>query len=309
MIELLLKIIPFFLLIGLGFVASRKGWFSQKANAALTKFVFFFALSAMLFQFTAKLNLTQTFDLNLCLAYLFGTLLIYVIATIVALLRKTGTEEAAVEAQIAVIGNTGFLGIPLLTTLIGGAAIAPLLLVLTIDLVVFSSLMTIIISAVRGGKLSLRIFKTVGAGLLKNPMIVSITAGFIWSTTHVAIPAPVDHFLVLLAGAATPGALFSIGASLGGKSAERLIVVSWLSFAKLILHPLAVAVMAFYIFAVDPFAAKVAVAAAALPVAGNVYMLAQYYGVAPKRVSSAIMISTCVSLATLTLIMSFLAPF
>ncbi|KAG1713717.1 S-formylglutathione hydrolase [Nymphon striatum] len=36
-------------------------------------------------------------------------------------------------------------------------------------------------------------------------------------------------------------------------------------------------------FPVDPYAAGVMVAAAALPVAGNVYILAQHYGVAPAR--------------------------
>ncbi len=107
--------------------------------------------------------------------------------------------------------------------------------------------------------------------------------------------------------AATPGALFAIGASLAGKTAERISVAGWLTFCKLVLHPAAVALAALVIFPVaDPFAATVMISAAALPVAGNVYMLAQHYGVAPQRVSAAILVSTAVSIVTVSVIIGLL---
>ena len=73
------------------------------------------------------------------------------------------------------------------------------------------------------------------------------------------------------------------------------------------LHPLAVMAAALWVFGVDPFAAGVLIAAAALPVAGNVYILAQHYSVAVARVSAAILISTVISVATLPLILSQIA--
>jgi predicted permease len=77
-------------------------------------------------------------------------------------------------------------------------------------------------------------------------------------------------------------------------------VASWLAFAKIVLHPIAVAVAALWVFDVEPFAAGVMIAASALPVAGNVYILAASYGIAPQRVSSAILISTAASILTVT---------
>jgi hypothetical protein len=41
-----------------------------------------------------------------------------------------------------------------------------------------------------------------------------------------------------------------------------------------------------------------------LPVAGNVYMLAQHFGVAPQRVSATILISTAVSILTVTVVIA-----
>ena len=138
-------------------------------------------------------------------------------------------------------------------------------------------------------------------------MVASMAAGLAWSATGLGLSAPVSATTTLLGAAATLGALFAIGASLTNNQAERLTVAGWLSFAKLVLHPLAVMAAALWVFGVDPFAAGVLIAAAALPVAGNVYILAQHYSVAVARVSAAILISTVISVATLPLILSQIA--
>ena len=304
MLDVLLQTLPFFALIGVGYGAGRTGFFTPEATAYLTKFVFYFALSAMLFRFSANLSLSDIFDWPFVLAYLWGTLFVYLIATGVALLRRRGVEEAAVEAQCAVIGNVGFLGIPMLVLLLGEPAIGPVMLVLAVDLIVFGSLIVILITGSRDGRMSVGILRTVGLGLLKNPMIVSISLGLLVSASGLPLPTPVNAFLSLLGAAATPGALFAIGASLASKSAERVIVAGWLSFAKLVLHPLAVAFAAFVMLPVEPYAAGVMVTAAALPVAGNVYILAQHYGVAPARVSASILLSTAASIFTVSAVIA-----
>jgi predicted permease len=305
-LEIFLKTLPFFALIGLGYTAGRTRFFPEDATAYLTKFVFWFALSAMLFDFAANLSLADILDLRFILAYLLGSIVVYVIATAVALARRLSVAEAAVEAQCAIIGNVGFMGIPMLALLLGPASAGPLLMVLATDLIVFSSLIVILITGSRG-KVGWRTLGTVGLGLIKNPMIVSIGAGLLWSATGRELWLPVAEFVDTLGAAATPGALFAIGASLASKTAERLSVAGWLTFCKLVLHPVAVALAAFVLLPVsDPYQATVMVAASALPVAGNVYMLAQHYGVAPQRVSTAILISTTVSIVTVSVVVGLL---
>ncbi len=309
MIEIFIQTLPFFALIGLGYAAGRSGFFGPEATAYLTKFVFYFALSAMLFRFSANLSLAEIFDWRFVAAYLLASIGLYVVAMGVGLLRRRPMAEAAMEAQCAVIGNTGFLGVPMLVVLLGEAAAGPVLMVLALDLIVFSSLITLIITLAREGRLSRGLPRVLLAGLVKNPMIVAMGSGLIWSATAQPVPGPFNDFLGILGAAATPGALFAIGASLAGKAAERLHVAGWLTFAKLVLHPAAVAFCALVVFDVAPFAAGVMVAAAALPVAGNVYMLAQHYGVAPQRVSTAILISTALSIATLPVVIAWVGGF
>lgn len=308
MIEIFLKTLPFFALIALGFQSGRTGFFTAEATAYLTKFVFYFALSAMLFRFAANLSISEIFDWWFVAAYLWGCGVVYLLATAVAFFRGVGIQEAAVEAQCSVIGNTGFLGVPMLVVLLGEAAAGPVLMILAMDLIVFSSLITILITGSRDGRMSVAILGTVGKGLLKNPMIVSIALGLIWSGLSLPIPEVANEFLGILGAAATPGALFAIGASLAGKSAERMSVAGWLSFCKLVLHPGAVAIAALWLFPVAAFDAAVMISAAALPVAGNVYILAQHYGVAPQRVSAAILVSTAISIVTVSLVIAWVTP-
>lgn len=305
MLDIFLQTLPFFLIIGLGYGAGRTGFFNEQATAWLTKFVFYFALSAMLFRFAANLSFGEVFDIRFVAAYLWATGFVYGLATLVSFLRGTSIEEAAIEAQCGVIGNVGFLGVPLLTLLMGEAAIGPVMLVLSVDLIVFGSLIVILVTGSRDGRMSARILGTVGLGLLKNPMIVSIVLGLGWSALKLPIPGVMNDFLETLGGAATPGALFAIGASLASKSAERPFVAGWLSGCKLLLHPVFVAFSALYLFPVERFDAAVMIAAAALPVAGNVYILAEHYRVAPQRVSASILISTALAVVTVSVVVGW----
>lgn len=307
MLAIFLKTLPFFAIIGLGYWAGRTRFFSAEATAYLTKFVFYFALSAMLFRFSANLSLAEVLNWRLIGGYLLGCLAVYGLATLVAMLRKQDIATAAVEAQCATIGNVGFLGVPMLTLLMGADAIGPVMMVLAVDLIVFSSLIVILITGSRDGRMHIGVLKTVTLGLLRNPMIVAISLGFVWSALEIPIPDPMNEFLAILGGAATPGALFAIGASLAGKSAERVEVALWLTFAKLILHPLFVAVAVLWLLPIDTYSASVVIAAAALPVAGNVYMLAQHYGVAPHRASAAILFSTVISIATVSVVIAWVS--
>lgn len=304
MLAIFLKTLPFFAIIALGYASVRVKFFSAEATGYLTKFVFYFALSAMLFGFAANLDLSRIFSWGFIWAYLLASTLVWALVGAAALMRGAGPEEAVFEAHTGVIGNVGFLGIPMLALLLGPQAVGPVLMVLAVDLIVFSSVLTLVITGLRGGRVGFGMLAGLGLGLVKNPMIVSVVLGLVWGATGWALPAPVNEFMTTLGAAATPCALFAIGASLAGRSPERVSVAVWLSFAKLILHPAAVAVAALMIFPVEPYAAGVMIAAAALPVAGNVFILAQHYGVAPMRVSTSILISTAASVLTVTAVIA-----
>ena len=186
----------------------------------------------------------------------------------------------------------------------GPEAVGYIMVALALDLTVFGSLIVLVILGALEGRMRFSVMGTLFLGLAKNPMIVAIAAGLSWSALDIPMPAPFFAFVSLLGAAATPCALFAIGASLAEKTTERIGTAFWLSFGKLILHPTFVAISALLIFDLPPYPAAVMIVASALPVAGNIYILAQHYRVAPQRVSASILVSTAISVLTVSLVLN-----
>mgnify|MGYP000854738843 FL=1 len=76
---------------------------------------------------------------------------------------------------------------------------------------------------------------------------------------------------------------------------------------KMMLHPAVVAVLAFFVFDIDPLWAKVAVTMAALPAGVNLFILADRYNVAIDRSAAIVAIGTAVAAVTLSILLPFLA--
>jgi malonate transporter len=167
---------------------------------------------------------------------------------------------------------------------------------------IFGPLIVILLVAHREGQLNLKLLQTIGLGLIKNPLVLSISTGLLWAAFEIPVPDLLNRFMTILGGASTPGALFAIGASMAFAARGQISVPLYLSINKLIVHPILVGVTALFVFAIDPFASAVMMACAAMPIAGNVYMVATHYGVPSQRISIAILISTTASIATISAI-------
>jgi malonate transporter len=302
MIQIFYNTLPFFALIGLGYVAARGSLFSKDATVHLTKFVFYFALSAMLFKFSSNLALREILEWDFMAAYLIGSLAVYIATAAVARFRGQSFDLAVIEAQCSVIGNMGWMGLAMIPILLGEQSVSYVIMVLIIDLIVFGPLIVILIVAYREGHLRFRVLRTIGIGLIKNPLVVSISTGLGWAALEIPVPDLLNSFMTILGGASTPGALFAIGASMAFAAKGKLSTPLYLSANKLLMHPLVVGTTALVVFSLDPFASAVMISCAAMPVAGNVYMVANHYAVPSERISIAILISTTASILSISVI-------
>ncbi len=307
MLALFLQTLPFFALIACGYAAAKTDFVDKRTAQILTRFVFYFALSAMLFRLSATLPFEQIWNPSFLLAYFLACTVLYLGVLFLSLMKKEPLQIAAFEAQTSIIGNIGFIALPMFVSMFGAQAAPPIMMSLVIDLIVFSSAIVILVEAGRGGKSGMAAIGATLKGLISHPMIMSIVAGIAWSLFEIPWVQPIEDFTRILGSAATPCALFAIGCTLAQANAdERKGNAFALSFAKLILHPALVAFFVFYVFDIDPFTASIAVAAAAMPTAGNIYILAQHYGIAVQRVSATILISTAASVVTITLWLGWL---
>jgi predicted permease len=135
--------------------------------------------------------------------------------------------------------------------------------------------------------------------LFTHPIVVGILAGSACRPIAAYVPASAWQVMDLLASAAVPCALISMGIALrryGLQTGWKLPTV--ISFLKLVLHPLIVLLLATRVFNMPPVWAGVAVLFASCPSGINAYLFAERYGEGVALASSAITLSTFLALGT-----------
>ena len=351
-VQILLITFPFFALVLAGYVAAKRKMLPLEAIPGLNGFVLYFALPCMLYRFGSSTPLAQLLDPALFVTYLFCALVMVGFVVAVSLNRRIGWNDAAFGALVAAFPNTGFMGVPLLVALLGNAAAGPAIVTIVVDLVITSSLCIALsrLDTVAGvtvvpesaadaltttghdvihGKRPLSpaalAAKNALKGVATNPMPWSILLGTVSSALQLQLPQPVMQTIGLLADAASPVALFTIGAVL---ARSQMIAVSGLimgsnqgnavnagplkqlplrdyvpvAFVKLLVHPLLVLLVGATAvrlgLPIDPFALTVVVLVAALPSASNVSLLAEKFGADNGRIARIILVSTALAFFT-----------
>ena len=317
MLDVLLVTFPFFALVLCGYGATRLGWLPQAAIPGLNTFVLYFALPCMLWRLGATTPILQHLGAGLVGVYLACAIVMVAFTIAVTRSRRIGWNDAAFGALVATFPNTGYMGVPLLIALVGAAAAAPALVTILLDLVVTSSLC---IALSRLGDASEHGVATAARGALRgvvvNPLPWAILLGVAAHETRLELPKPLLQTIGLLADAASPTALFTIGAVLARSQmmSRPTPPIDYLPLAlvKLVVHPLLVLALGWTAIGfgadLDWFALVVITLVAALPSASNVAMLAERFGADNGRIARIILASTALAFVTFSAAVTLLVP-
>jgi malonate transporter and related proteins len=304
--------LPFFALVLVGYAAARRGLLPESAIPGLNAFVLYFALPAMLFRFGMSTPIAQLLNPVVLLVSLLGSLGIVAFTLAVTLSPGVQLKDAAFGALVAAFPNTGFMGVPLLTTLLGRAAAGPVICAMVTDMFVTTSLCIALAQAheARGAGARAALAKAF-TGALSNPLPWAIALGALCSVLGWQFGGPAATIVNMLADAASPVALFTIGAVLwraGRHVHTRTAPSRYLPVAaiKLFVHPLLVFALAAAIHRlgapIGAFEILVLTLAAALPSASNVSILAERYGADNGRIARIIMSSTAAAFVSFSLL-------
>ena len=320
MLQILSVTFPFFALVLCGYVTARRRMLPLEAIPGLNGFVLFFALPCMLYRFGASTPLAQLLDAGVFLAYLACALLMVGFTVMVSLGPRIGWNDAAFGALVAAFPNTGFMGVPLLVALLGPRAAGPAIVTILVDMVITTSL-CIALSRLDGadqhgaGKAA----RSALRGVATNPLPWAILLGALSSAMQAQLPRPLAQTLGMLADAASPVALFTIGAvlarsqMLAAHAAHRAL--PWrddlpVAAFKLFLHPLLVLLLGGLSIRLglplDKFALTTMVLVAALPSASNVSMLAERFGADNGRIARIILVSTAAAFVSFSVAVALL---
>ena len=312
MLSVLAIVLPIFALILTGWLARKTGALGPRAMGEINRFVVYLALPTLLFDIVANADWESLWQPGFVGAFGLSALIVFIIGLLLSRSSGRHLADAAIDGLNAAYANNGFIGIPLALAVLGPASLIPTMISMILTVCVIFGIAIVVVEfglqpKAHPGRMLLKI----GGQLCRNPLLVAPMLGAVVMLLGMPVPTPVESFLKLLGGAASPCALIALGLFLAqprSSSQGTLQGLSSLVLLKLVAHPCIAWVLAALVFKLPLPLQHCAVLLAALPTGTGPFMLAQYYRRPGGMTSASILISTLLSLLTITVYLMIALP-
>ena len=293
-------ILPVFIVIGFGYLAVWKGYFSDSGVDGLMKFTQGFAIPCLLFRAISTLDLQQNFYLSLLFSFYTGALAGFFAGLLGArFLFKRDWEESVAIGFCGLFSNSLLLGLPITERAYGANALEANYAIIAIHSPFCYGVGITAMEIARnwGGSVAALPRKVLTA-MFRNALIVGITLGFIVNLGHITVPGALADALDLIARAALPAALFGLGGVLYRYRPEGdMRAILYVVAISLVLHPAIVWLLAGFNDLSEP-ATRSAILTSAMAPGVNAYVFANMYGRARRVAASAVLMGTGLSIVT-----------
>ena len=292
------QMIIMFILLMIGFMIRRVKLIDHGGSKTLSNILLLLVNPILIMNSFLTVEYDPAKVRNLLLTFLFAALT-HFLGIIAARLILPGKEpDTRIERYSAVYSNCGFIGIPLINSILGAEGV----FYITAYLVVFNILTwTHGLILITGDSSP----KQLARGL-RSPVMFTMLAGMIFYFLRIHIPANIGSAFTYVENMNTPLGMFVAGAALAEAhplAALRKGRVYLVSVAKLIAMPvLAMAVM--LIFHPDAEVYYTVIAAAASPVATTCTMMALRYDKNYHYASELYVVTTLISMLSIPAVMA-----
>ena len=213
--------LPLFFVMVLGYVLYQKKFLSDGFVAGANKFVFYVALPVQLFRDLGSTDVRATFDgayVLFCFAVTLGSILTLWALAKLCLKNKSLVGEFV---QVCYRSSAAILGSAFLQSIYGDASMSSLMILGSVPL--YNVMAVVILTlespdAAQTGSMAAKLKKSI-RGIVTNPILLGIAAGFAWSLLGLPMPAMLNKTLSNVAGLTSPLALLVIGAGFKGRKA------------------------------------------------------------------------------------------
>lgn len=297
-------VLPVFVVIGFGWLATARGVMSEAAVDGVMRFAQSFALPVLLFKNVAALDLSAAFQPGLLLSFYIGAFVSFGFGFCGARLvfHRPLTDSVAI-AFACTFSNSLLLGVPITERAYGTEALAGNFAIIAIHAPLIYSAGIIVMEWARsreaGGGRAGDVARQVARAVATQPLVVGIACGFVVNLSGVAQPGFFAAAVEMVARAGLPAALFGLGGVLwryrpeGDRGAIAMVV-----FASLVLHPVLAYGLARFGFGIGTEGLRSITLTAAMAPGVNAYMFAHMYGVGKRVNASAVLVGTGLSIFT-----------
>lgn len=295
--------LPFFGLIGLGFICGRLFDFSEEGLVWINVFIVYVALPSLFFVLISKTPVNELLNFRFVACTAGATILAFVMAFAVGMFASEGDiPEASIQAVAGSYANIGYMGPGLTLATLGAGAAAPIALIFVADTIFLFSALPLLMAVGRSdgqsvGRTAWIAFKRIVTHPFNVATFVAVAAAaYSWQP-----PPAIGKIATMLTGGAAPAALFTLGVTVALRPMKRVAPeLPALLAIKLTAHPVIVYLLLSAVGGFDRVWTFTAVLMASLPPALNVFVMASQYKTYVERASSAILLGTLASVVTVT---------
>ena len=296
-------VLPVFLVIAAGYVATRSGYFKATYVDGLMMFTQGLAIPLLLFRATMTLDLDAALNPGMLAAFYIGAFASFGLGIAGARYffnRRPG--EAVVIGFGAFYSNTVLLGLAITARAYGPDALAPNFAIIAFHApICYGFGITVMEFARADGQSLAATSRLVAKALFKNALMLGIMAGFAANFMQIKLPEPVEGALDMMIQAALPAAIFGLGGVLVRyKIRNKLPQVALIAVLSLIVHPAISYLLATQVFDLSDAMLRSVVVMSAMAPGVNAYLFSVTYGRATGVMSSAVLLCTILSIFTAT---------
>jgi len=296
-------ILPVFFVIGFGYIAVWKGYFSDAGVDGLMKFTQGFAIPCLLFRAISTLDLEQNFDLALMGSYYTAAFACFVVGLLGArYIFGRDWEDSVAIGFCCLFANSLLLGLPITERAYGVGALEANYAIIAIHspFCYAVGITAMEIARNRGGNITKLPMKVLN-GMFHNALIVGISLGFVVNLGGIPLPEVFTDAVDLMVRAALPAALFGLGGVLYRYRPEGdMRTIMFVVAVSLILQPALVWWLAKANDLSDG-ALRSAILTAAMAPGINAYVFANMYGKARRVAASSVLMATGLSILSVWL--------
>lgn len=297
---------PIFIVVAIGYLLTRAGWFARRDISVLSRFVVTVALPVLIFVNIYGRPPSDIFEPTYLVTYAGAAMIMFALAHLYCRIRGRTSLRAAILSLSMGGTNNGFIGLPIFLILFADWAGIAVGMDMLVDNILILPLGLFLLSRATGtGSVGDRLRATV-RGVLLHPMVIAIALALLLNALRVTIPPVLDHGATLLAQASTGVALFSVGGMMVGLRVRGTVSDIVVSVAgKLLVMP-AVAIGLLAAFsaagmpALPPELRAAAVLTCALPTFSVLPALTEPYGEEADVATAATMLGTVLSFVTIS---------
>ena len=212
---------PLFFIMLLGYLLHRKQFLTDDFVAMANKFVFNVALPVQLFRDLATMDVRASFDAKYVLFCAAATTSSILVIWALAKLFLKEKHIVGEFVQACYRSSAAILGAAFIQNIYGTSGMSGLMILGSVPLYnIFAVIILTLESPALDAKSGMgeKIKKSLN-GIVTNPILLGIAAGFVWSLLRLPMPTMANKTLSSLAGMTSPLALLAIGAGFKGREA------------------------------------------------------------------------------------------